>query len=140
MRRSPLLPLLRDSVSPTISLHHNRITCKVKQTKTKTDFSKESRSLYSLMCNLASIDTLPGFTLTHLMLLKCILLFQVFKPFQLLFLLPRRVLSLLSYPENSYLHFKILSNVFRGTVSAAILSILCVARTFCACVLLPSLR
>ena len=58
-----------------------------------------------------SIHVLPGFTLTHLLLPKYNLLFQASKPFLLLFLLPRRGLSLFSYPENSYLDLKIMPKV-----------------------------
>lgn len=86
--------------------HHNPITCNIKKQTDKTRLlSRESRFLSSLMLNFSSIHVLPRFTLTHLMLPKCNLLFQASKPLHLLVFLPRREFLLFSYPENSYLYF-----------------------------------
>lgn len=76
--------------------------------KNKSRFlSKASRSL---SFNFSSSRVLYGFLSTHPTLPKYILLFQDSKPFHSL-LLPRRGLSFSSFPENSHLYFKILSNV-----------------------------
>lgn len=104
---SSVLPsLLGESASSHPPPHHNPITCNIKKQTDKTRLlSRESRFLSSLMLNFSSIHVLPRFTLTHLMLPKCNLLFQASKPLHLLVFLPRREFLLFSYPENSFLYF-----------------------------------
>ena len=84
-----------------------------------------------------SIHVLPGFALTHLLLLNIFCYFKPLNLFSCCSFCQKKGFSLLSYPENSYLDFKILPKALPRTVSSLILSILCAFRTFCTWFLKP---
>lgn len=109
-----------------------------KQTTTKKppDSLEEHQGVFPVSFS-TSIHVLPGFALTHLLLLNIFCYFKPLNLFSCCSFCQKKGFSLLSYPENSYLDFKILLKGTPRTVSSLILSILCAFRTFCMWFLKP---